>query len=720
MRKISKPKQFFLYAGPFPPLIFFQVWATPDRTPESLLISALSMLAYCALLLVIASRWDRPGYFDWAIAGYFTVICGFLLLWPDGAAGLLAHYAATGIYVCLFGAAFFPPLLGMDPFTYHYAKKSAPPESWSHPIFIKINLIMTFVWAGIFAVGMALSLYPSIIMKTIIPNGLIVFFGFPFNSRFPNFYLKRLGLPSLTEQRGMARERADRTPAGPSPVPLPTSAREAISRMPDAFNPKAAGQISAVIEFAVFGSETFEAYVNIHDGNCILDDQPQSKPDLIIRTPADVWLGICRGELDGQELFMQKAYTAEGNLSLLVNMKKIFSRAPSAKIVQTTSKIEQPLGIRQTTTDPEQQVTSRKENAMKVLALNSSPRGEDQSKTELMLHHLVQGMREAGAEVEIVHLRKKVVKNCIGCFTCWTKTPGVCIHKDDMTNELFPKFLKSDLVVYATPLYHFTMNATMKAFIERTLPIVQPFFERENEKTRHPLRHEFPKAVFLSVAGFPEMSVFDQLSSWVRFIFGRRGTLVAEIYRPAAESLALPFFKAKAQDILDATKQAGREIVESLKVSQETFARVTQDLTEDKEIFGKMGNLFWKSCIAEGVTPKEFAEKGLIPRPDSLETFMMVMPMGFNPDSAGETKAVLQFNFSGEAEGSCHFSIENRQIKAIRGPAEKPDLTIDSPFEVWMDIMTRKADGQQMFMAQKYKVTGDLSLLIRMNQLFGK
>lgn len=37
---------------------------------------------------------------------------------------------------------------------------------------------------------------------------------------------------------------------------------------------------------------------------------------------------------------------------------------------------------------------------MKVLAVNSSPRGDGQSKTELMLNHLVKGMREAGAEVE--------------------------------------------------------------------------------------------------------------------------------------------------------------------------------------------------------------------------------------------------------------------------------------------------------------------------------
>ena len=88
---------------------------------------------------------------------------------------------------------------------------------------------------------------------------------------------------------------------------------------------------------------------------------------------------------------------------------------------------------------------------MKVLALNSSPRKGGQSKTELMLTHLVNGMRDAGADVQTVHLREKTVHNCLGCFACWTKTPGTCMQKDDMTKEFYPKWLASDLAVYATP-----------------------------------------------------------------------------------------------------------------------------------------------------------------------------------------------------------------------------------------------------------------------------
>lgn len=358
---------------------------------------------------------------------------------------------------------------------------------------------------------------------------------------------------------------------------------------------------------------------------------------------------------------------------------------------------------------------------MKILALNSSPRGGGQSKTELMLNALVAGMREAGAEVDVVDLRKKTIRYCSGCFTCWTKTPGVCIHKDDMTNALFQQWLNADLAVYASPLYHFTLNAAMKAFIERTLPVLQPFFEERDGKTFHPPRHPFPKAVILCVAGFPEMPIFDQLSSWARYVFGGSGNLVAEIYRPAAEFLTQAFIQDKAREILAATRQAGREIVESMNVSPETMACITQELVGDdgKEMMHKMGNIFWKTCIAEGVSPREFDAKGLIPRPDSIDTFLGVMAMGFNPQGAGNTSAVLQFNFTGTVAGQCHLTIENGTIRGVEGPAQKADLVFDTPFDVWMDITTGKRNGQEAFMAQQYTVSGNPDLLLQMSQFFG-
>ena len=54
------------------------------------------------------------------------------------------------------------------------------------------------------------------------------------------------------------------------------------------------------------------------------------------------------------------------------------------------------------------------------------------------------------------------------------------------------------------------------------------------------------------------------------------------------------------------------------------------------------------------------------------------------------------------------------------GRAADPGVTIRAPFALWMDIVTRKADGQQLFMEQKYTVEGDLGLLIRMGEAFGE
>jgi multimeric flavodoxin WrbA/putative sterol carrier protein len=360
---------------------------------------------------------------------------------------------------------------------------------------------------------------------------------------------------------------------------------------------------------------------------------------------------------------------------------------------------------------------------MNVLALNSSPRTGGESKTELMLNSLVEGMRAAGAEVEVVDLRNKSIKNCAGCFSCWTKTPGTCIHKDDMTRELFPKWLASDLVVYASPLYHFTVNAAMKTFIERTLPVLEPFFLRHEGRTHHPLRAKTPKLVVLSVAGFPEMSVFDQLSSWVNFIFGGyhpdEHPLVAEIYRPMAESLTNPIFKKQAAGILEATRQAGRELVSTLKVSEETMAQVTQPMIDDPAEFLQLGNLMWQTCIAEGVTPREFSQQELVPRPDSIDSYLGLMKLKFNSNGANGLNAKIQFNFSGDTQGSCFFEITKGTFNAQPGTVERPDLTVNSPFNIWMDIITGKAEGQQMFLEQKYTIEGDPELLMQMDQLFG-
>ena len=330
LKKLSTARQIFLYVAPFPALAFFKIWVSLGVTPSNLTLGSLVIFSYCCLFIAMAYRWDKPTYFDWVIGGYFALVSTCLLLLPDVFGPFLVEYAVTGIYSCLFAAAFFPPLFGHDPFTYHYAKKDTPREFWENPFFIQINRTISLAWSGIFAIAIALSLYPSVVTRALLPLGLILGVGLPFSLRFPDYYLKKQGLPTRAEQREMAKGEEAFPIREVGPVLLPKSAWETISRMPDFFNSEAAGDLTAIIGFVVSGSETFEAYLSIQKGGCVLETRPSHRPDLVIHTPAEVWLAIARRELDGQQAFFQKAYQAEGDLGLLLRMKQIFRGRPSS------------------------------------------------------------------------------------------------------------------------------------------------------------------------------------------------------------------------------------------------------------------------------------------------------------------------------------------------------------------------------------------------------
>jgi len=318
-------------------------------------------------------------------------------------------------------------------------------------------------------------------------------------------------------------------------------------------------------------------------------------------------------------------------------------------------------------------------------------------------------MQDAGAEVETVNLRQKKINHCLGCFTCWTKTPGVCVHKDDMALELYPKWLQSDIVIYASPLYHFTINADMKMFIERTLPVLKPFLELENEVTSHPLRSKPPKVVMLSVAGFPEDSVFDALSYWARFVFGRQGLLLAEIYRPAAEGM---IHSGKKGDILASVEQAGKEIVERGCVSADAMTRIKQPLAPP-EVIASVSNAMWQTLIDQKMTMAEAGKHaGGAPRPESIESLIALLAFAFNPSKAADKQGILQFNFSGEKSGDGFLAISKEGCISHMGMADKADCTIHSPFEVWADIIQGKQDGAKALMDGKYTANGDVALLM--------
>jgi multimeric flavodoxin WrbA len=72
------------------------------------------------------------------------------------------------------------------------------------------------------------------------------------------------------------------------------------------------------------------------------------------------------------------------------------------------------------------------EIVMKALAINSSP-NKGKGNTALILKPFLEGMKEAGAEVELYHTSDLKINPCQGDLSCWLRTPGECIHNDDMS-----------------------------------------------------------------------------------------------------------------------------------------------------------------------------------------------------------------------------------------------------------------------------------------------
>ena len=90
--------------------------------------------------------------------------------------------------------------------------------------------------------------------------------------------------------------------------------------------------------------------------------------------------------------------------------------------------------------------------------------GRPKGNTAQLVAAFTQGAEAAGHTVETLSLMKNEVKGCLGCNACRYGKP--CVQRDAF-NGLVPKIKAADCIVFASPLYFWTLSARIKAFIER-------------------------------------------------------------------------------------------------------------------------------------------------------------------------------------------------------------------------------------------------------------
>lgn len=107
---------------------------------------------------------------------------------------------------------------------------------------------------------------------------------------------------------------------------------------------------------------------------------------------------------------------------------------------------------------------------MKIAIFQGSPK---KGNTAALTQAFKEGAEAAGHEVEEYHVGRMKIAGCLGCEYCHTKGNGECIQKDDL-EKIMPAYLEADMIVFASPIYYFTMSAQIEAAIQRVYCIGKP------------------------------------------------------------------------------------------------------------------------------------------------------------------------------------------------------------------------------------------------------
>jgi len=95
-------------------------------------------------------------------------------------------------------------------------------------------------------------------------------------------------------------------------------------------------------------------------------------------------------------------------------------------------------------------------------------------------------------------LTKTNIKDCTGCWSCWLKTPGRCIHKD--LYAFYRAYLDADEVIILSRISQGFVSGNLKSLFDRMLPLYLPFITYKTGESMHVPRY----------AKYPEVEVYYQ------------------------------------------------------------------------------------------------------------------------------------------------------------------------------------------------------------------
>ncbi len=337
---------------------------------------------------------------------------------------------------------------------------------------------------------------------------------------------------------------------------------------------------------------------------------------------------------------------------------------------------------------------------MKVYVINGSPRA-DRSNTYRLTQAFLRGLGEE-TELRESTVCRMDIRPCLGCFVCWSKTPGSCCLKDDMASVI-ENLLWADTVVWSFPLYYFSVPGGLKNLIDRQLPMVLPFMNAEASSGGHPARYDMSKKrhVVISTCGFYTaegnydgvLNLFDHLCP------GQYTTL----FCGQGELFRVKELSGRTGEYLGYAEQAGREFRKG-SISRETRKKL-DTLLFPRHQFEAMADASW------GV--EKSGEKS-----DEALVFTRQMAALYNPGAWPGKDVVLEMRYTDIGKAyQLLLGREGQQV--LTENFKSPTTVIETPYSVWLSIAQGEISGEQAMMEGKYRVTGDFSLMIQWDRVFG-
>lgn len=137
--------------------------------------------------------------------------------------------------------------------------------------------------------------------------------------------------------------------------------------------------------------------------------------------------------------------------------------------------------------------------------------GRAKGNTSQLVDSFITGAKESGHSVELISLVKNEVKGCLGCNAC--RYGKSCVQKDSF-NDLVPKIKSADCIVFASPLYFWTISSRIKASIERFYCIAE---EDANPPLGRYEKYPVKDCALLMTAADNFFWTFEQAVSYYQF-----------------------------------------------------------------------------------------------------------------------------------------------------------------------------------------------------------